>query len=85
MKATFYRVLKLLSGWTLIFLGVIGWFIPVVPGTIFIILGFALISAQSEWVRNLIDSLSLRFPRQAAKLRAIKEGLLSKIGGEGTP
>ena len=85
MKATFYRVLKLLSGWTLVFLGVIGWFIPVVPGTLFIILGFALISAQSEWVRNLIDSLSLRFPRQAAKLRAIKEGLLSKIGGEGTP
>jgi len=85
MKTTFYSLMKLISGWTLVFLGVIGWFIPVVPGTIFIFLGFALISSQSEWVRNLIDSLSLRFPRQAAKLRAIKEGLLSRIGGEGTP
>ncbi|MGH7773289.1 MAG: PGPGW domain-containing protein [Candidatus Binatia bacterium] len=84
MKATLKRYCKLISGWTLVLLGVIGWFLPVVPGTVLIFLGVALLSAQSEWMRKRIEFLKARFPRHAAKLQALKESLTSKMRREGT-
>lgn len=75
MKATIHYISKLALGWLLVFLGVIGWFLPVVPGTLLFLLGVAILSAQSEWIREKIESLKARFPRQAARLRALREGL----------
>jgi len=89
MKATIHRLLKLISGWVLVLLGIIGWFLPVIPGTLFVLLGLALLSTQSEWVREkieaLLDSLRARFPRQAHRLQSLKEGLVSRIRKEGSP
>lgn len=86
MKATLNRLVKLLFGWLLVFVGVVGWFTPILPGTLFVFLGLAVISAQSAWVRNkiesLIDSLRDRFPRQAGKLQSLKESLIAKIRKE---
>lgn len=82
MKATLTRFMKVIAGWALVFVGVIGWFLPIVPGTLFIFLGLAILSAQSEWVRNKIELLKVRFPRQAARLHDLKEGLISKIKKE---
>lgn len=83
--ASIKRFLKLVAGWVLVSLGVAGWFTPVLPGTPLIFLGLALLSSQSEWVRNKIQSLKVRYPRQASKFEAIKEGLMSKFGEEGRP
>ncbi len=80
MKTKFFRLVKLIAGWSLVLLGIIGWFTPILPGTLFILLGFALLSSESEWVRQKIESWKARFPRQAAKLEAVKESLVSKIG-----
>jgi hypothetical protein len=44
-----------------------------------IFLGVALLSTQSEWVRRGLESLRARFPRQAAKLRRLKENLLGRF------
>jgi len=59
MKTTLNRFFKLVFGWTLVFLGLIGWLLPVLPGTLFILLGFALLPAEFEWLRNKIDCLRL--------------------------
>ena len=89
MKATLNRLFKLAFGWCLVFLGIIGWLTPILPGTIFIVLGLAILSSQSEWVRgkieSLIEFLRVRFPRQASRLQALKEGLISKTRKEGSP
>jgi len=79
MKAKLHRFCKLIAGWALVSLGLAGWLLPIIPGTPFIVLGLAILSAQSEWARKILDSLKVRFPRQAAKLRALKEGLAAKI------
>lgn len=78
------RYCKLILGWALVLLGIIGWLLPILPGTPFIVLGFTLLSSQSECIRNKIESLRERFPRQAAKLHALKEGLAAKIKRKGT-
>lgn len=85
MKARLHRICKLVVGWLLIFLGIVGWLLPVVPGTPFIVLGLAILSAQSEGIRNKIESLKLRFPRQTTKLRLVKESLAAKIRRVGAP
>ena len=85
MKATINRYYKLALGWFLVFLGIIGWLLPIVPGTPFILLGLAILSAQSEWLRDKIESLKLRFPNQTARLRALKEYLASRVRKEGAP
>lgn len=84
MKATFHRYIKIISGWLLVALGVIGWVLPILPGTLFVVLGFTILSTQSEWVKRMIASLMLRYPRQAAKLQRLKENLISKFRKENT-
>ena len=79
MKATFHRFCKLTAGWVLLLLGILGWLLPIVPGTPFIILGLAILSSQSEWLRNKIQSLKRRFPRQVARLRLLRQTITAKI------
>ena len=84
MKAMVHRFCKLTLGWVLVFLGIIGWLLPILPGTPFILLGVAILSTQSDCLRNKIDSLKVRFPRQVAGLRMLKENLAAKIRRAGT-
>jgi len=79
MKAFFKRFFKLALGWALLLLGIVGLFLPILQGMLFIFLGVALLSTQSEWVRRGLESLRARFPRQAAKLRRLKRGLLRRF------
>jgi len=78
-----YRLLKLIAGWTLVVLGVIGWLMVILPGTPFIVLGLAVLSSQSPWVRKKVESARLRFPRLAARLEAIKDGMASRLKRKG--
>ncbi|MEK7377629.1 MAG: DUF454 family protein [Candidatus Binatota bacterium] len=84
MKAVVHRFCKLTLGWVLVFLGIIGWLLPILPGTPFMILGVAILSTQSDCIRKRIDSLKVRFPRQVAGLRILKESLAAKIRRAGT-
>jgi len=79
MKAFFKRFFKLALGWALLLLGIAGLFLPILQGMLFIFLGVALLSTQSEWVRRGLESLRARFPRQAAKLQWLKRGLLRRF------
>jgi uncharacterized membrane protein YbaN (DUF454 family) len=82
MKARLHRFFKLIVGWLLILLGIIGWLLPVVPGTPFIILGVAILSTQSEWLKNRLRALRRRFPRHAARIRLLRQTLAARIRGE---
>ena len=84
MKAVVHRFCKLTLGWALVFLGIIGWLLPILPGTPFMLLGVAILSTQSDCIRKGIDSLKVRFPRQVAGLRILKENLAAKIRRAGT-
>ena len=82
MKAKLHRLCKLIVGGLLILLGIIGWLLPIVPGTPFIILGLAILSTQSEWLRNRLKLLRRRFPRHAARLRLLRQTVTAKLRGE---
>jgi uncharacterized membrane protein YbaN (DUF454 family) len=52
-----WRIFRLVAGWTLVGLGVIGLFLPVLQGFLFIFSGLALLSTESPWARRVLTRL----------------------------
>ena len=57
-KRIVWRVLRLTAGWSLIVIGVVGLFLPVLQGILFIASGLAVLSTESRWARALLDRFS---------------------------
>jgi len=50
------------AGWALLPLGVVGLFLPVLPGVLFLIIGLSILSVEYEWARRWVLALKRRFP-----------------------
>jgi uncharacterized membrane protein YbaN (DUF454 family) len=77
----FKRIFVLVLGWALIGFGVLGLFVPILQGVLFIILGLLVLSRESRAARGLLAKLEKRFPNAHAKARAMKESMRSKFRG----
>lgn len=58
-------------GWALLPLGVLGLFLPILPGVLFLILGLSILSVEYEWARRWMNALRSRFPGTDKKLQGI--------------
>ena len=56
------RIVVLMVGWALIALGVVGLFLPVLQGVLFILLGLYVLSRESKTARRWLDRLRARHP-----------------------
>jgi uncharacterized membrane protein YbaN (DUF454 family) len=54
----------LVVGWLFIGLGILGLFLPLLQGILFIMIGLAILSSRSELVRRFLRHLEARYPRQ---------------------
>lgn len=61
------RFFVLAFGWAFIFFGVLGLFLPILQGILFLLIGFILLSRESEWARRQLEKLKTRYPRFAEK------------------
>jgi uncharacterized membrane protein YbaN (DUF454 family) len=57
-KRLVWRILRLTAGWSLIVVGVIGLFLPILQGILFIASGLAVLSTESRWARALLQRFS---------------------------
>ena len=55
MKRHAVRIFRLVAGSILLIIGVIGGFIPVLQGWVFILLGLSIIAPESERARRLLE------------------------------
>lgn len=63
-----WRWIRLITGWTLLVLGVAGLFLPFLQGILFIASGLALLSAEYHWARRILARFAeLRKRRSAAR------------------
>jgi len=62
------RWLVLAAGWGFMLLGVVGLFLPVLPGILFLMVGLILLSAEYVWAHNLLMRLRARFPRITSQI-----------------
>ena len=81
------RWLILISGWAFIFLGILGLFLPILQGILFLAIGSYLLSLESPWVRRKMLQMQRRYPKlgatlEEARIRAARYA--RKILGKGT-
>lgn len=57
------RLIKLILGWAFVALGIVGLVLPILQGLLFIAIGFAILSQESEWASRQVEKLRHRYPR----------------------
>ena len=88
MNQRLKRYAVLAFGWAFIFLGILGLFLPILQGILFLTIGLILLSRESEWAAGKLDWLKTRFPRfgktyDEADRRAM--GLWKRLSGRKKP
>jgi len=58
--------LKLGAGWGFVALGVLGLFLPILQGFLFLAIGFSILSTKSPWAQRQLERMRRRHPALAA-------------------
>ncbi len=66
-------------GWFLIFLGILGLFLPILQGGLSLVLGLALLSIGSQWVHLRLRSLMGRWPGLWRRLERLRRKIHAKL------
>lgn len=61
------RVLILVAGWAFILLGIVGLFLPILQGVLFLLIGLLILSSEYVWAHHLLGKLRARFPTVSRK------------------
>lgn len=62
------RWLILVTGWFFMFLGVLGLFLPILQGVLFLAIGSYILSLESPWMRRKMLQFQRRYPKLNATL-----------------
>jgi uncharacterized protein len=57
------RIMLLIAGWTFMVLGVLGLFLPILQGVLFLLIGLIILSSEYIWAHRLLMKLRERFPK----------------------
>ena len=63
----------LIIGWLFIVLGILGLFLPVLQGVLFIMIGLAILSSRSEMIKRFLKHLEERYPHHHERIEIWKE------------
>lgn len=59
-SARFWKITRLVAGWGLIVLGIVGLFLPFLQGIILIVAGLALLAKDRPWARRWLEQIKAR-------------------------
>jgi uncharacterized protein len=68
MERRIKRILKLFAGWVCILFGIVGLFVPILKGVLFLFVGLVLLSSEYVWADRLLSKIRNRFPSLTARL-----------------
>ena len=80
MKQHVKRVVVLAIGWTLIAFGVVGLFLPVLQGVLFLLLGLWVLSTESQTAHRWLQQARQRHPKADARLKRWGRWWRAKLG-----
>jgi len=63
------RIAVVALGWILILGGIVGLFLPIIPGVVLIVIGALLVKPQWAWARRMLEKCRVRFPVLAPAFR----------------
>jgi uncharacterized membrane protein YbaN (DUF454 family) len=73
----FKKVGILIVGWLFIGLGILGLFLPLLQGILFILIGLSILSSRITWVRHFLKSIEEHFPHQFKRIEIWREKMKS--------
>jgi len=79
-RSRFARVAGIIVGWAFVVLGIVGLFLPILQGILFLVIGLLILSREYSWARNLISYFRKRFPKFDAVLKVAHEKYGHLIG-----
>lgn len=62
MAVTLKKILVLVAGWAFIAIGIVGLFLPVLQGVLFLMVGLIILSTEYHWAHRLLEKVKTRFP-----------------------
>ena len=57
------------AGWLLLMVGVVGLFLPVLPGVLLMVIALSILSIEYAWARRWMSTLLHRFPATEKRLQ----------------
>jgi uncharacterized membrane protein YbaN (DUF454 family) len=73
---SFKKVGILIVGWFFIGLGIIGLFLPILQGILFLMIGLSILSSRSELIKRYLKKLGDRYPKHHKKVEMWKEKIM---------
>jgi uncharacterized membrane protein YbaN (DUF454 family) len=64
----FKKIGILIIGWIFIGLGIVGLFLPILQGILFIMIGLAILSSRSKLIRRFLKYLEGRYPHHYERI-----------------
>ena len=68
----FKKIGILIIGWIFIGLGIVGLFLPILQGILFIMIGLAILSSRSKLIRRFLTYLEGHYPHHYERIFAWK-------------
>jgi uncharacterized membrane protein YbaN (DUF454 family) len=68
MNKAYKDIAILALGWFLLFLGIIGCFLPFLQGILFLLIGLYILSKRTIWAQRLLGKIRRRLPRLSGKM-----------------
>ncbi|MBX9634794.1 MAG: PGPGW domain-containing protein [Magnetospirillum sp.] len=59
------RFLKIVLGWVFLVLGVLGLFLPILQGVLFLAIGLTILAQEQPWAHRMLMRIRRRFPHMA--------------------
>ncbi len=73
MKDKLKTVGILIAGWVLVFLGIIGLFLPFLQGILFLMIGLTILSLRSRTIQRLLKRIEARYPQHYERIHLWSE------------
>ena len=67
------RIGLLILGWFFIVLGILGLFLPILQGVLFILIGLAILSTRSEIIKRFLKHLEEHYPHHHERVEIWRE------------
>ncbi len=72
MRTRLKHVAIQVAGWAFILLGIVGLFLPILQGILFLMVGLTFLSAEYVWAHRLLAHLRMRFPTLHLQIKKAK-------------
>ena len=74
------KIGMLIIGWVFIGLGILGLFLPLLQGILFLMIGLAILSSRSEMVKRFLKHLEERYPQHHNRIEIWREKIRNWLG-----